>query len=688
MAGAALLMPVVGHAQREIVAPAVPDADALAAEVRVLASNPTDLAALLRAGDLAQRLGDTTAAAAFFARAERIDPHNGHQRAGIASVLLQLERPGEALRKFGEAEAYGYAPDNYAADRGLAFDLVGDQARAQRDYRLALQRNPGDGEVRRRYALSLGISGDRERALEEIDPLLRQSDRVAWRVRAFVLAMTGDAAGAEKIATTMLPGGMAENLVPFFQRLPRLSPIDRAWAVHFGEVVATPARLADAKLAPSLPPLPPEPKPTTRVEVAAATPVAKPGRRDRKPVSSPKPARERPVEIAVATPPAVRRPDTASASTSVPTPTPSPSPKPVPVTPVATASEPKPTPAARPTTLASTPTRAPEPVAKVEQPKAATTDVPPVDVTSAPKPTLPVAQPPSTNRPEVVETPPASLVVTTTSSPTAQALPTTTAATTTSPTPGFGGSVVTPPTSTDSSPDDATKSDPDDRDADASPDSDATSAQATTKPAVPATASPVGREDSILARIIANIGVPARELEVPPLPSRAPAETIGQKGTADVAPVTSTAKKPEKSADTKDAKAEKPIDPKAEAKRKADEKKKAEEKKKADAEKAEAKKQAALAKASPSRIWVQVAGGARVGDLPKAWAAVKAKAPAAFRGRQGWTTPLRFTNRVLAGPFKSAGEAQAFVNELTKAGLSSFVFTSAAGQQIDKLDGQ
>ncbi|MBX9813112.1 MAG: SPOR domain-containing protein, partial [Sphingomonas sp.] len=53
--------------------------------------------------------------------------------------------------------------------------------------------------------------------------------------------------------------------------------------------------------------------------------------------------------------------------------------------------------------------------------------------------------------------------------------------------------------------------------------------------------------------------------------------------------------------------------------------------------------------------------------------------------RQGFTTPLRATNRVLTGPFKTRDEAQEFVNQLAKSGLSSFVFESAGGQKIAKL---
>jgi len=82
---------------------------------------------------------------------------------------------------------------------------------------------------------------------------------------------------------------------------------------------------------------------------------------------------------------------------------------------------------------------------------------------------------------------------------------------------------------------------------------------------------------------------------------------------------------------------------------------------------------------------VQVAGGANEAALVMAWNTMKSRAPAAFKGRQGWTTPLRATHRVLAGPFKTDDEARAFVNLLAKSGVQAFAFTSEAGQKITKL---
>ena len=250
------------------------DADRLAAQMRLLATNANDLSALLTAGELSVKLDDLGAAASFFARADKVDPRNGRAKAGEASILVHAERPGEALRYFALAESYGLAPAAFASDRGLAYDLIGEQERAQRDYRLALRTAP-DEETQRRYALSLAISGKRDLADQQLQSLLRKSDRGAWRVHAFVLALGGNVAEASRIATTMMPPGTAAGLQPFLEKLPTLPPVDRAYAVHFGEVRATPERLADARLVPPLPVLGADPY-APRVAVAAVTTPARP----------------------------------------------------------------------------------------------------------------------------------------------------------------------------------------------------------------------------------------------------------------------------------------------------------------------------------------------------------------------------------------------------------------------------
>ncbi len=625
---------VAAHAQ-EVVAAANPDADRLADVVRRLGASPRDLSALIEAGDLSFALGDATAAAAFYKRGEAIDPNNGRIKAGIARILVNGERPGEALRFFEQAQRHGAPMAHYADDRGLAYDLIGEQARAQQDYRLALSQGGRDAgeldETRRRYALSLGISGRQEEALAEIDTLLRKSDRGAWRARAFILAMNGDVSGANKIASSMMPRGMAGGLAAFFQRLPTLSPVDRAFAVHFGEVAPTAARLADARMVPALTPLAVAPAP---VQVAAA-PVVQPLPQKRLSRSEQR-KRDRAVQLAAANtrvPTAIPTPSR-PAATAQPTPVQSttPTPQMVQTVPTTTRAVPDPVPAAAP----STPERQPVPT-QVAQ------------ATPAPAPVPATAAAPLRSTPT-----PTQLASAATAAPV--------------PRPARR---ITPP---------------------------------------PLRAVPRISEDSILARIVAGISVPATELGVrpmpgaqrmpvvaPPAPAAATLDEAAQtaernaaadeqkrprlaaaKRVAQKAPVIEAEEKPVAKPTPKAT--DKPLDRKARAKELA-----AEKVKKEVAAKEAAEKKAA--RAEPERIWVQIASGANAGDLPKAWKGAQGKADA-LAGKRAFSVANRATNRLVTGPFKTEAEARAMVNTLKKQGLSAFTFTSEAGQKMTRLGGK
>lgn len=197
-----------------------------------LAQNPRSVSALNGAGAAALEMGDADAALNFFTRAADADPSSARARAGMAQALVRLERASEALPLFTEAARMGAPEAEIAGDRGLAWDTLGYPARAQADYALSLRRED-DPEVRRRLALSLAISGQRAEALRVIDAQLRANDRSAWRTQAFILALTGDANGADRTARNMMPGA-ADALAPFLARLASLSPSQKALAVHFG----------------------------------------------------------------------------------------------------------------------------------------------------------------------------------------------------------------------------------------------------------------------------------------------------------------------------------------------------------------------------------------------------------------------------------------------------------------------
>ncbi|HEX6741072.1 MAG TPA: hypothetical protein VF079_04675 [Sphingomicrobium sp.] len=205
---------------------------ALARYIRTLASNPKDFGALIGAGKAALELGDTQAAAGFFARADEVNPRSPLPQAGMGAVSVASGEALAAMPYFTRAAQLGAPAATIGCDRGLAYDLLGQQARAQADYRAALS-GPDSAEARRRLALSLAISGDKAGAIQALAPLSARGDAAAGRVRAFVLALTGDSRGAMVAIDAAMPGSWS-RVSPFLQQLPALAPGQKAAAVNLG----------------------------------------------------------------------------------------------------------------------------------------------------------------------------------------------------------------------------------------------------------------------------------------------------------------------------------------------------------------------------------------------------------------------------------------------------------------------
>lgn len=514
---------------------------ALSRHLVTIAENPRSFAALKGAGEAALALGDPQAALTFLGRAEEIAPRDGRIKGMMGSALLAMEQVRPAIRFFDDATALGVPEAEIAGDRGLAYDLIGNPRLAQRDYQLAL-RQQDDPEVRRRLALSLAISGDRNGALRTIDNQLRQQDRAAWRARAFILALTGDAQGATNAVRAVMAPPVAAALAPFLARLPSLAPADRAFAVHFGRFPQ--GALSGASEAAVAPPQ----SGALAEAVRAGTPD--PGQA---PLGSPATQAARPAAPA----PTKALPGGGTRVTIAQSPIPAPVQAPM-QAPVQAGQGPPQTAAAQPSAAAAGPPL-PSPEAAPAGLAAAATSI-----------TDPVGQPPAgpVSPPQRVEI----------------------------------AAVDLPPASI---------------------------------PTEPAAAAPAEPSKSRLAELAALITA---------LPD-----------TADEAPPTATPVPAQKPAASKPP-AAKPQPKKARAPPR-----------------------------EPSRIWVQIAGGADKDALPREFARLKAKAPTLFAGKTAWTSTLRATNRLLVGPFKTDGEAQDFVNRLAKAQLAGFSWTSEDGQAVEKL---
>lgn len=205
---------------------------ALARYIRELASDPKDFDALIGAGKSALEIGDAQAAAGFFARADDVNPHSPLPQAGMGAVSVLNGDPQAAMPYFARAQQLGATMITLGCYRGLAYDLLGQQAAAQADYRTAMK-GPDRDEARKRLALSLAISGNRAEALQLLAPLSAKGDAGVPRVRAFILALTGDSSSALSAINAAMPGSSA-RVAPFIQRLPSLSAGQKAAAVNLG----------------------------------------------------------------------------------------------------------------------------------------------------------------------------------------------------------------------------------------------------------------------------------------------------------------------------------------------------------------------------------------------------------------------------------------------------------------------
>lgn len=207
-------------------------ADALARSMKELGTSPRDFDSLITAGRAALALGDTQAAQGFFGRADEVWPQSPMPQAGMGAALAQEGDGVGAMQFFREAMLRGATQSAIGADRGLAYDLMGQHAQAQADYRAALSGRDGD-EARRRLALSLAITGNKTEALSMLSPLMARGDAAGARCRAFVLALTGDANGAKSAIEAAMPGS-SDNMAFFFRKLPSLRSEQKVAAVNLG----------------------------------------------------------------------------------------------------------------------------------------------------------------------------------------------------------------------------------------------------------------------------------------------------------------------------------------------------------------------------------------------------------------------------------------------------------------------
>ena len=589
-----------------------------------LASSPRDTAALIDAGEAALKLDDPRSAIGFFGRADDVSPNNGRVKAGLGRAMLALGQTGDGLRLMEQAATLRYSDLPLLIDRGLARDLSGNQAGAQRDYQEALQRDPDNAVALRRYAVSLGISGQVDMAERTLQPLLYKNDRAAWRDRAFILAMNGRTADALDITSKTMPPALADAIKPYIERMAMLTPGQRAAAVHMGQF---PAGLVNVRVASTAVPAPQPPS-------ATVEPAERKSGRERQPRTrtTRAAARESAAATRVAAEPVAPSAPTPALATSAPA-TPAPAARPV-AGPAASATPASQSPASQP---AASPAPQPAPVVRAAAP--------------TPPTSTPSASPPATPR---VDLRPATAVAATPREPVgtavAAAQPPAARQIQGPPTP-VEGSVRTPaaPAAAPATP--------------APAPAPAVASVPAATPASTPTPTPAATAESTrsLAEIMAEISIPEAERRQDVVPVNL----------AEIAAMQAEKRRQEAA----EARARKAAEAKEAARRKAE----AEAKAKAEAEKKR------LAD-NPARYWVQIGVGRDKGALAFTLRRMK-KDHAALARYDGWSAGWGQTNRLVVGPFPNLAKARAVEAEMKKAGSDAFVWRSDAGEEVDRIGG-
>jgi tetratricopeptide (TPR) repeat protein len=612
------------------------DSKRLASALATLGRNPRDVAALIEAGDAARGMQDFEAAAGFYRRADEISPGNARVKAGLGSSFALSGDPVSAIPLFDAAEKAGATPALISADRGLAYDLVGDNAAAQRHYALALATSTGAAgdELRTRLAVSQAISGQGDAAYATLLPLLNKQDKPGWRTRAFTLAIAGDTGEAVDVAQKILPAPLADNIAPYLRYMPRLTKAQQAAAANLGRFPrASEVGRDDARIAAYAPPrssaagsgLIPKGEPLGGGTKLANAPPKKPARAARGAASRTRAGSAQPSST-VAAP--ARDPSLAVVDPDRVAP-----------------------PEVRPA-IERDGGELPAVGRRIELPSVAQ----PAHVATA-SPTTAVAAASSASAAPAAPAP-ASTSVSARSPAAVQA-----------PTPGFDLARVTagPPSAAPAT-------------------GGAVAAQPPAGAAAPAVASPPSQPVAApaqrsLADIFADLGRPA--VEAAPVSGAVDIRMITPAPPPPVAPVATKAE-PLKAADAEPRKSTAVAETKAK-----DAKTKAADAKAAAEGKAKAKAKKPTPPAHPSRIWVQIGVGRDKDAIAFDWRRYNREAPALFKGRQPFVSEMGRTNRVLVGPFATQKAATAFLADAKKQGFGDALpWTSPAGQVVDALSGK
>jgi Flp pilus assembly protein TadD len=191
---------------------------------------------LIGQGQSLQALGNYGAAAEAYSAALRLAPENGRALRGLAIALIHNGQPQLALGPIDKLKAKAPGDARNYALAGVAYDLAGDHAAAQAQYRAGLSKAPADAGQATNLALSLALSNNFAAAVALLKPLVERPDATA-RLRqnlALIYGLAGDRDNAARVARFDLDDAAVRSNLGYYQQLRDMAPDARTRALLIG----------------------------------------------------------------------------------------------------------------------------------------------------------------------------------------------------------------------------------------------------------------------------------------------------------------------------------------------------------------------------------------------------------------------------------------------------------------------
>jgi Flp pilus assembly protein TadD len=197
------------------------------------ATSPDQSAPRIGEGDVLTALGNYGHATEAFSAALRLEPKSAAALRGLAVALIRNDQPQLALEPLGMLREIAATDPRTYSLAGVAWDLTGDHAAAQTQYRLGLAQVATDPGLSINLALSLALSGDFTRAEALLEPLVQRPEAtVALRQNlALVYGLAGDRTHAAKIARLDLDAAAVDHNLDYYEALRAMTPDARARAL-------------------------------------------------------------------------------------------------------------------------------------------------------------------------------------------------------------------------------------------------------------------------------------------------------------------------------------------------------------------------------------------------------------------------------------------------------------------------